>query len=386
MSNHPTGKNHMLLVAAIVLLSSITPALLTTAPIVAAQLGKQLSLAPTQVGSLFSAEMGAMSLATLPSLWWLRRVNWKLIAVIAAVVFIVGNLLSAHFTSYVSLLCLRFMTALSGGTLMIVCKTSAASMPNPSRVYGLWVTGQLVLGAIGLWVLPAFFGSYGISALFIGMAALMVACLPLVFRLPDGHATKASTRGDAKHYAGWARTLAAILMFYVSLSAMWTFISGLSGAAHLAAPLAAKILSAATLVGIAGSLVTGIGGQDDRMSRQFLAGFGLMLASIACLYGTPGIVRFAIAVLAFKFSWTYVLPLMLGKLANQDPSGRAMSFSSLVIGGGLAIGPLLGGALIQTFNGYDELVVVSFFILVLSAGLIMAGQRRSLLVLETGSK
>jgi predicted MFS family arabinose efflux permease len=111
------------------------------------------------------------------------------------------------------------------------------------------------------------------------------------------------------------------------------------------------------------------------MGKQLMLGFVVMLASIVLLCGAPSVMRFALAVLAFKFSWSYVLPLMLGQLANQDPSGRAMSFSSLAVGGGLAIGPLLGGALIQHFGEYNYLLFASELALMASALLVMSAQR-----------
>lgn len=375
------------MLAAIALLSAITPAVLMTAPVVAAQLAKQFALTPTQTGALFSAEMGAMSLATIPSLWWLRRVNWRCVAAVAAVIFVVGNLVSASVTDYSTLFFLRLGTALAGGTLMIVCKSSAAGLPNPSRVYGLWVMSQLVLGAIGLWLLPGVFSKFGISAFFLALAGLMLASMPLIATLPSGSKSKVEGVTATTHYASWCRTLFAILLFYISLSAVWTFISGLSSAAHLPPSDSTKILSLATLLGIVGSFVTAAAGRSDLMARHRAIGYTLMLAAIVALVDAPGIGRFAVAVLCFKFSWSYLLPLLLGQLARQDPSGRAMSFSSLVVGGGLAIGPLVGGLLVERFQGYNELLIVSIATLAASAALIMTKTRStSIHVFENAAK
>ena len=55
------------LLAAIVIFAAIAPGILMTAPAVAAQLASEWQLKPGQIGWLFSAELGAMSLATLPA-------------------------------------------------------------------------------------------------------------------------------------------------------------------------------------------------------------------------------------------------------------------------------------------------------------------------------
>lgn len=171
-------------VAAIVAVSAIVPAVLLMAPAIAEQLGAQLGLGPGQVGTMFSSELAAMSLATIPAWWWQKRVDWRLVAVAAALLFIVANIASAFAVAYTSLLVLRFISALGGGTLMVICMASAAGSTERDRVYGIWVCGQLVLGALGLWMLPRLFTVYGLSALYIGLAVLMVLCFPLLKQFP----------------------------------------------------------------------------------------------------------------------------------------------------------------------------------------------------------
>jgi hypothetical protein len=50
-------------VAAIVAVAAIVPAVLLMAPAIAGQLGAQLGLGPGQIGTMFSSELAAMSLA-----------------------------------------------------------------------------------------------------------------------------------------------------------------------------------------------------------------------------------------------------------------------------------------------------------------------------------
>ena len=115
--------------------------------------------------------------------WLADRVpSW--VAVAGAIVFILGNLASALASGYGSLLALRIVAAFGGGTVMVICMASAAASPERDRVYGLWVCGQLVLGALGLWLLPGLFAAHGLAALYVGLAVLMGLCLPLLPRFP----------------------------------------------------------------------------------------------------------------------------------------------------------------------------------------------------------
>ena len=108
------------LLAAIVIFAAIAPGILMTAPAVAAQLSSEWQLKPGQIGWLFSAELGAMSLATLPAWWWMSRLDWRQVALTAGVVFLTANLASAVVTQYEALLAARFIASLAGGTLMIL--------------------------------------------------------------------------------------------------------------------------------------------------------------------------------------------------------------------------------------------------------------------------
>ena len=81
-------------------MAAIVPSALLTAPAIASQLGVQLGLGPGQIGTVFSSELAAMSLATNPAWWWQRRFDWRPIAIAAALVFIAANVASAFAIAY----------------------------------------------------------------------------------------------------------------------------------------------------------------------------------------------------------------------------------------------------------------------------------------------
>ena len=332
------------LLTAIIVFAAIAPGILMTAPAVAAQLAAQWQLGPAQIGHLFSTELGAMSLATLPAWWWIGRINWRRVATLSALVFIAGNLASALAQDFTLLLPLRFIASLAGGTLMILCITCAAGTANPSRVYAFWVLGQLVLGAVGLLVLPPLFAHFGLMAVYLILAAIMLCCLPLIPAFPNGFtAARAARSGPAASLARKLCAVLAVLTFYISLSAVWTFIGGIAAGAGLSPAHSGQVLAA--LIGAR------FGG-----GRPIVLGYALLLASVALLTGQPLLLRFALAALLFKFTWTFVLPFILARVAGLDNDGKLMNGINLVIGGGMAIGPTLAGSLIEYSGGFNALL------------------------------
>ncbi|MBD9462106.1 MFS transporter [Pseudomonas sp. Pdm06] len=366
--------SQLALLAAIVLFAAITPTILMTAPAVAAQLATQWQLSPSQIGDLFSTELGAMSLATLPALWWLKRIDWRRAALLSGVLFIAANLFSMLAHDYSMLLALRFCSALAGGSLMIICLSSAASTSNPGRVYGLWVMGQLVVGAIGLSILPRLFEHYGLSACYLILAGLMTIFLPLTRYFPQGSPPTEKTAEHVALASKWKAILGilGILSFYISLSGVWTFIGSISTHAGLSAESSGEILSIATMTGIVGAGCASLIGNRLPRLLLLLLGYGLMAGSVLLLLGQPEMLRFALAALLFKFTWTFILPLILACLADLDRSGKLMNASNLVIGGGLAIGPTVAGRLIEASGSFQALLIGGTCITLLSLVLILS--------------
>ncbi|MDA8484061.1 MFS transporter [Pseudomonas resinovorans] len=354
------SRQPLALQAAIVVFAAITSAVLLTAPAIATRLAVELGLTPEQIGNLFSIELGAMSLATLPSFWWLKRVDCRRAALIAALLFIAGNLASAATASYLPLAALRFVTALAGGSLMVLCLSCAATLPNPSRAYGFWVLGQLVLGAIGLSLLPRLFEAYGLGVVYLLLATLTLLGLPLVRAFPAAHrAPERPARSGSASRWKVAAAILGLLGFYVALSAVWTFIGAIGAQAGLNAQASGDILAIATLMGIAGAGCATLIGERLPRTPLLCSGFGLMVAATLLLLDQPQLARFAVAVLLFKFTWTYVLPFILASLVELDESGRLMSLSNLVIGSGLALGPAMAGRLLGDGGDFRSLLLAA---------------------------
>ena len=355
------------LLAAIVIFAAIAPGILMTAPAVAAQLASEWQLKPRQVGWLFSAELGAMSLATLPAWWWMSRLDWRRVALMAGAVFLTANLASAVVTQYETLLAARFIASLAGGSLMILCISCAAGTPNPSRVYAFWVLGQLLLGMLGLLALPGLFATFGLKVVYLILAAIMLCCLPLVSAFPPRFQPLSASRQQPST-ALWRQALAvlAVLTFYISLSAVWTFIGTIGSTAGLSPTQVGLVLAAATVCGIIGAGGAALRGTRRADRLPVWLGYGLLIVSVGLL------ARYAIAALLFKFTWTFVLPFILARVAGLDNSGRLMNSINLVIGGGMAAGPALAGALLQHFASADPLLAAAGVCALLSLILIVA--------------
>ena len=125
-----------------------------------------------------------------------------------------------------------------------------------------------------------------------------------------------------------------MLVFYVGLSGVWTFIGSIASAAAIDPASSGRILAIATLLGIAGSACAALIGQRWPRGTMLLLGYALMTGAVLLLLDEPGLARFATAALVFKYTWTFALPFILACLADLDRDGRLMNTTNLLIGGG----------------------------------------------------
>ena len=351
---------------ALVVFAAITPLLLLVAPAVAGQLAAQLGLSASQIGTYFFVELGAFSLATVPSYLWLGRIDARRVAACAIAVFGAGNLLTALWMpGFIALLALRAVTALGGGSLMVLCMTSAATSENSDRVYGLWVVGQLIAGAIGLFVLPHVFAAFGLRALYVALAVLALLAAPVSRGFPAALGRRPAS-AQAVHGAAAdasrlvvALAIGAVLAFYLAIGSVWTFASRAAAQAGLDPQSSGNVLAIASVMGIAGAALASFAGGRVARRAMLATGYALLAASLVALAALPHASGYSAAIFAFKFAWTFVLPFILATVAQIDASGRLVATLNFVIGAGLAAGPLLAGLLLDAGGTMHALFVAA---------------------------
>jgi predicted MFS family arabinose efflux permease len=338
----------------IVALGAVTPLALLAAPALGVQLHSQYGLGDAAIGRYFLVELGGLSAASLPALWWRKRVAPARACMVAASLFILANLASVFASTLPVLMVLRGLGALAGGTLLVQSMAMAAAHERPDRQYGLWVLGQLIAGAATLWLAPHLFARFGLGAFYVLMAAVMAAALPLVARLPN---TGAASQGRADGAAPGSplrqgAAMLALSLFYIAIGGVWAFVSLIGVRAGLVPAKVGDAVALASLSGVAGAgLASLTAGRWPRVAA-LVGGMSLLIAAMAGLglvvpLGAGDGLRLLISVAAFKFGWTFTLPSLLGVVAAQDRSGRIMEAANLFIGAANALGPLVIGSALQ---------------------------------------
>lgn len=369
--------------------SAVLYMVLLIAPVIITKLIGQFGLSSTQVGGLLSLELGAFSLATIPAYLWLRRVNLVTATRIFTVIAVAGNIVSGFVDSYPLLVICRVITSLAAGSITVIILSLSSRTANPGRAYGIFVAAQLIMGAIILALFPMLFATADVAAVYWTMAGLALCCLVVSGQI-DANALRSPVETEASTHESAPRVkipvlkailgLAAVLFFYISLSGVWSFMAQIAAGANIELGTTSLILSLATIPGIASSLLATMLGDHPKRALFLVCGYlGLGLA-VALLFGVSGAVQFALAAIIFKFAWTFILPYLLTSISDLDASGQLMNTTNLMIGTGFAVGPILGGMLIEATGGFVTMLTVSLVGVVVSMVCAASIQRRKVLV------
>ena len=363
--------------------SALMASVLLLAPAVAGQLITKLGFTEVQVGWTISAELAGLSLASFPAFYWLKRYGWQRVLFFSLLMVAAGNLLSTQLTSFTALATVRFITALFAGNVMVITMQTAASMANPTRSYSVWVIGQLLLGAVGLALLPMLFAAYDLAALYMLLAVFSLALLATIRFYPNGfdNPTQVTSQSSALPLPILIGALLGLTAFYIAIGGVWTFTEQLAiatidhGDEAEFRQRVGLVLSIATVAGIVSALVASLLGNSQARNRWMLLGSLMLSVAIAMPIFTIDFLVFAIGVVLFKFAWTFTLPFILAGFAKLDSSGFLVTASNIIIGLGLAFGPVIAGYLIGSDGGFTLMSVVMLFVSLAASGFLVMAMR-----------
>ena len=322
-----------------------------------------LNLNEQQVGWLGAVETGGLATSTLVCAIFITKLNMQRLVLWGVALALLANVASYFSADVSSLLFCRFFAGLGGGLLVTAGMTSLAKTANPDRWFAIYTAAAVVLQALGLFSLPVVIAQWQLGGVLVCFAILLL--LPLVLRrfLPDqnSHANSQASTSDMAvdpggisgggvkvHHLVLASV--AILCFYTSLGAVWTYVASIGTAAGFSFDAVSTALSISMIGGFAGAVLLVILG-------PWVAGGIIMLVSglvmLCCLYlmSTPfSLWQFTWILVVYSIVWSIIASRLFSLIAIGDWSGRFITISQPVLNIGFALGPLIASGLIVDFS------------------------------------
>jgi predicted MFS family arabinose efflux permease len=330
------------------------------------------------VGILFTQELTVFALTALFVAGPLSRVSRVKAAAVGALLLIIVNLISAYTDSFEVVRVTRVLAGFAGGLLSAAGTASAASSQNPQRVFAIIGVSWGLIAAVQLAVLPYLTVPYGVAGGYYGMAAAAALVLPVLVWLnpPRPHEKMQGSVAFEQKLSFWERlterlglrdapnarfaimAMVALFTFEIGQGATQVFLEQFGLRTGLEEIRIGQILGVAAFLGLSGGALAAWLGNRFGNLRPIVVGIGFnaLFASTLALGTIP--ILFAASYLGWNMAYYFLVPYMLGVLAQMDDRGRWVVAADAVWWLGAAPGAAVGGILVEK-GGYNTLAILA---------------------------
>lgn len=324
-------------------------------PIELAAIMRGLGVRTAVAGGIVSVEMVATSVAALLVAAALHPGNAGWLARVSAAVMFAANLASMAVPPLPVFIGVRVAAGGAAGVLWGVSCFWSTQTENGVRAFGIGLLAASVLYAAGLSFWPQSVQAYGLVGLFGPMSVVSIVTLAIValIKMPTAASAVGQASEDgARQRSAWALTRIFFAAAFSNLSAaiMWSLSEQIATARGFSSGTVGAILSTATFVSIAGSMLASVVGSRFGVARPLALGvLGMACGGVLLCYGVTPLV-YGLALCVIQTTVFFVLPFALGAGAAYDPTGRAATFVGAVCYFAGAVGPAIGAALFDFFS------------------------------------
>ena len=323
------------------------------------------------IGLLSSMFFAGFTLTTGTAFFWIRRINWRRVTWLALAVACLALLMAGYTRSYGLLMLCVFIAGGAFSTAYGIAATALSDTSNTARWYGLKISAEAMLGAVGLFVLPGtLVASYGFMGMMAGMVLAVILLAPALSWLPSAGKTQLGIDGTRKllpahlKLAVWIGLFAASA-FMFSATMIWAFVERLASTAGFEQVLVGKILSLTLVFAVLGSLLAVVLGDRFGSGKPFAVATIIFLIALAWLSQTTTVTDYAIGTCLLTLSIGLGITYVITIVAELDMDGRYVVLTVPAIGVGVMSAPAIGG-LFTASQEYSAIFMVGSVTVILS--------------------
>ena len=203
---------------------------MVSVPVLSTAMVGLVGLSEEQVGRVWGADLGGLSLGAVIAALLVARVNRRLLVLAGVVLSIVGNALCIVFVDYEQLLWLRVATGIGSGIFTAVAVTSLGGTTKPARAFNMLLFAFSFSAALELHTLPKLTMNE-IYLFFIGLASVVVFFLHWLPTMPLNEEELALQEKSEDHVEDWhvpralpIICLVAVCFTYINIGGYFTYI------------------------------------------------------------------------------------------------------------------------------------------------------------------
>ena len=330
-----------------------------------------------QIGTIATFETLSISVASIILSRIVNRLDRKKIFITAAILVILGNILTILAPTLNYVILARVISGLGSGAIVATVVATIARGSNAQMTFALLNSGVGVMGVLLPFCLPIIIASNGMNGaysfhLFISLFTfLFISFLTLSNGADDNQNTVSSYKG----YAGWASMMGTSLIF-LGHAGIFAFSAKIGATLGISVIQVGYVFMAGGLLTIFGPLLAGFIGQRFGSLFPCLILITILLVTGIILANVTSALIFFIVVPLCGMIPMILTPFFLGGMAKLDPSGSLAAAHPAFSTMGGAAGPVVMGYTIDmagfTSIGWVLIVMVLIGTPLISLGLIEA--------------
>lgn len=312
----------------------------------------QFDLNNQQIGWLGATDTGGLALMTLLTAVFIQKLDLRLITRLGVVLALLANVATLQVDSYSSLCITRFVAGLGEGLLVTAGIASLAQTKNQDRWFSIYTAAAVVLQASGLFLFPYVVELWQLNGIIVTFAALLILPLLLSGQLASKN-QQLSTSGERSTSRLLALATGAVMMFYISIGAVWTYVATMGTDAGFSFEWVSTALSISMVGGFLGAVGLATYGHLAKGSVLFIASGIIMLLSLVVLATDFNQSQYQWTLVIYAVVWSVIAARLYSLIAIADNSGRYITATQPVLNIGFALGPLMSAALLSSSSFAD---------------------------------
>ncbi len=337
---------------------------MVSVPVLSTALVAQMGFTEEQVGRVWGADLGGLSIGAVLSALLVARMNRRHLVWAGVLLSIGANALCIVFGEYEQVLWLRVAAGVGSGIFTAVAVVTIGGTTKPVRAFNMLMLGFAFSTALELHMLP----KLTMNEIYLFFIALTAVCAVFIHWIPTRPLNTEELVEQEKgedHLENWhvpkimpVVCLVAVCFTYINIGGYYTYIELAAHADGIAKDWIGPLLTWSSIFAIVGCVIA-----------YFCTRFGLFRPLFVSLLAMAAIVimlsrgitdiNILVSLFSFMTLWTFVDVYQSAMLSHMDRRGSLVALLPSVQGFGQFIGPNIAASIVGTGLGYGTMFVVS---------------------------
>jgi len=347
-----------------VFLALVGYSVMVTVPVLSTALVNGLGFTEEQVGRVWGADLGGLSIGAVTAALLLARINRRHLVMAGIVLCIGANALAMFTVEYEPLLWLRVAAGIGSGIFTGTAVATLGGTSRPERAFNILLLGFSFSAAFELHLFPQLTLN-GIYLFLMGSAAVCALFLRWLPTRPLNEEELLQQEKFEDHLEDWhvpkflpLVCLTAVCFTYINIGGYFTYIELAALSDGLSPEWVSPLLTWSSFLALFGCVLALICSRYGLFKPLFVA-LLTMAVLVAMLSGGINKTNLLVSVFAFMALWTFVDVFQSAMMGHMDRSGSLVALLPAVQGFGQFVGPNIAASILGAGLGYSVMFMVS---------------------------